>query len=37
MLTFTTTRGKSTKYASSHDTEGYVLEKGGVEAIDILR
>ncbi len=37
MLTFTTTRGESTKHASSHDAERYALEKGGVEAIDILR
>ena len=37
MLTFTTTRGESTKHASSHDTEGYVLERRGVKAVDILR
>ncbi len=37
MLTFTTTRGESTKYASSHDVERRVLERGGVEAVDILR
>ena len=38
MLTFTTTRDESTKHASSHDTERYVLERRDVvEAIDILR
>ena len=38
MLTFTTTRGESTKHVSSHDTERYVLERRGVvKAIDIFR
>ena len=37
MLTFTTTRGEPTKPAISHDIERYVLEKRGVEAVDILR
>ncbi len=37
MLTFTTTRGEPTKYASSHDIERRVLERRGVEAVDILR
>ncbi len=37
MLTLTTTRGKSTKYASSHDIERRVLERRDVEAVDILR
>ena len=37
MLTLTTTRGEPTKYASSHDIERRVLERRGVEAVDILR
>ena len=37
MLTLTTTRGESTKYVSSHDIERRVLERRGVEAVDILR
>ena len=37
MLTFTTTRGEPTKYASSHDIERRVLERGDMEAVDILR
>ena len=37
MLTLTTTRGEPTKYAISHDIERRVLERRGVEAVDILR
>ena len=37
MLTLTTTRDESTKRASSHDTERHVLERGDMEAVDILR
>ncbi len=37
MLTFTTTRGEPTKPAISHDTERHVLERGDMEAVDILR
>lgn len=37
MLTLTTTRGGSTMHVSSHDIERRVLERRGVEAVDILR
>ena len=36
-VTFNTIRGDRTKHTSSHDTERYVLERRGVEAVDILR